>query len=207
MSQIEAVVFDIGNVLIEWQPERHYDRLVGPARRQAFFEAFDFHGLMNRIDEGAPFGPTITATAEAHPDWATELCILRDNWGDLAQPEISHSVRLMRALKARGVPVFILSNFGAENFPESEAQFPFLREFDRHYISGRMGMRKPDPAIYRAVEEDSGVAPNTLLFADDRHENIDAARARGWNVHLFETPTGWANCLVDAGLLSREEAL
>lgn len=206
MSQVEAVVFDIGNVLIEWQPERHYDRLVGPTRRQAFFEAFDFHGLMNRIDEGAPFRATIDAAAGAHPDWAEELGILRDNWCDLAQPAIPHSVRLLRALRARGIPTFILSNFGADNFPETEAQFPFLREFDRRYISGRMGMRKPDPAIYRAVEQDSGLAPQALLFADDRDENIAAAQARGWQTHLFETPGDWADCLVDVGLLTGDEA-
>ena len=206
MSQIEAVVFDIGNVLIEWQPERHYDRLVGPDRRQAFFSAFDFHGLMNRIDEGAPFHATISDAAATHPDWAGELSILRDNWRDLAQPAIPHSVRLLRALRSKGIATFILSNFGAENFPESEAQFPFLREFDRRYISGEMGMRKPQMAIYAAVEADCGLPPNALLFADDRDENIDAARVRGWQTHLFETPQGWADCLVTAGLLTRDEA-
>lgn len=207
MQQVEAVVFDIGNVLIEWQPERHYDRLIGPARRQAFFAGFDFHGLMNRIDEGAPFAPTITAAAHENPDWATEICILRDNWGDLAQPAIPHSVRLLQALRTRGIPTFVLSNFGSQNFPETEAQFPFLRAFNRRYISGDMGVRKPDPAIYAAVEEDCGLAPRSLLFTDDRDENIEAARARGWQVHLFEHPAGWAECLISAGLLTPEEAV
>ena len=67
-------------------------------------------------------------------------------------------------------------------------------------------MRKPDPAIYEAVEKDCCLAPHSLLFADDRDENIEAARARGWQTHLFETPAGWAECLVSAGLLTREEA-
>ena len=203
---IEAVVFDIGNVLIEWQPERHYDRLIGAQRRRAFFEAFDFHGLMNRIDEGAPFAPTIEAAANATPDWATELLILRDHWCDLAQPDIPHSVRLLHALKARGVPVFALSNFGAENFPLSETQFPFLKTFDRTYISGRMKMRKPHAEIYAAVEEDCGLPANRLLFVDDRQDNIEAARARGWQTHLFDDPEGWATCLVNHGLLTPEEA-
>ena len=206
MTQVQAVIFDIGNVLIEWQPERHYDRLIGVERRKAFFDAFDFHGLMNRIDEGAPFAPTIEEAARATPEWRDALHILRDNWCDLAQPEIPRSVRLLRALRACGVPVFVLSNFGAENFPDSQAQFPFLSEFDRYYISGRMKMRKPDPAIYAAVEADCGVPPEGLLFADDRAENIEAARTRGWQAHLFETPDRWADCLVQAGLLSREEA-
>ncbi|WP_306115801.1 MULTISPECIES: HAD family phosphatase [unclassified Roseovarius] len=206
MTEVQAVIFDIGNVLIEWQPERHYDRLIGGERRRAFFDEFDFHGLMNRIDEGAPFAPTIDDAAREAPTWATELLILRDNWTDLAQPAIPHSVRLLRALKERGVPVFVLSNFGAENFPVSQAQFPFLTEFDRFYISGRMKMRKPDPAIYAAVEADCGLPAQSLLFADDRAENIDAARARGWQTHLFTTPESWADCLVAAGLISREDA-
>ena len=206
MTQVQAVVFDIGNVLIEWQPERYYDRVIGPARRQAFFAGFDFHGLMNRIDEGAPFGPTVTAAAATHPEWAEELRILRDNWCDLAQPAIPHSVRLLRALRENTVPVFVLSNFGAENFPLTQAQFPFLDLFDRFFISGRMGMRKPDPAIYRAVEEDCGLPPEALLFADDRQENIDTALARGWQGHLFTDPDGWAACLVAAGLLTTEQA-
>lgn len=206
MTEVQAVIFDIGNVLIEWQPERHYDRLIGAERRKMFFEAFDFHGLMNRIDEGAPFAPTIDATASATPAWARELLILRDNWGDLAQPAIPHSVRLLRALRARGIPVFVLSNFGAENFPVSQAQFPFLEEFDRFYISGRMKMRKPDPAIYLAVEADCGLPPQSLLFADDRDDNIEAAQARGWQTHLFTSPANWAECLVTAGLLNEDEA-
>lgn len=206
MTSVQAVIFDIGNVLIEWQPERHYDRLVGADRRRDFFDDFDFHGLMNLIDEGAPFAPTIEKAARDTPNWAAELLILRDNWTDLAQPAIPHSVRLLRALKAKGVPVFVLSNFGAENFPVSQAQFPFLTEFDRFYVSGRMRMRKPDQAIYAAVEADCGVPPQDLLFADDRDENIDAARARGWQTHLFTSPEGWADCLVTAGLLSREDS-
>ncbi len=206
MSTAQAVIFDIGNVLIEWNPERRYDLLVGKERRKAFFARFDFHGLMNRIDAGAPFAATIDAAIAAHPTWRPELDLLRDDWCALAQPAIAHSVRLLAALKARGIPVFALSNFGAENFPFSVAQFSFLDGFDRHYISGRMGMRKPDQEIYRAVEADCGLPPAALLFTDDRQENIDAARARGWQTHLFKTPAGLADCLVEAGLLTKCEA-
>ncbi len=206
MTDVQAVIFDIGNVLIEWQPERHYDRLIGEDRRRAFFTTFDFHGLMNRIDEGAPFAPTIDAAARATPDWADELSILRDNWCDLAQPAIPHSVRLLQALKTRGTPIYVLSNFGAENFPLTQGQFPFLSLFDRFYISGRMKMRKPHAEIYQSVEADCGLPAGGLLFADDREDNIEAADARGWQTHLFQHPEGWAERLVRAGLLTEEEA-
>ncbi|MEO3413184.1 HAD family phosphatase [Roseovarius sp. CAU 1744] len=206
MTQVQAVIFDIGNVLIEWQPERYFDRVIGPEKRRAFMAEVPFFAMMNRIDEGADFADQIEDTARSHPEWAQAIRLVRDRWCDLAQPAIPHSVRLAGALRERGVPVFILSNFGAGNFPTSQAQFPFLHGFDRYYISGRMKMRKPDPAIYAAVEADCRLPPETLLFADDRDENIAAAAARGWQTHLFTTPAGWADRLVAAGLLRREEA-
>ena len=84
--------------------------------------------------------------------------------------------------------------------------YPFLREFDRHYISGHMGLAKPDAEIYAAVEADCGLAPGALLFTDDRAENIAAAATRGWQTHLFKGPQGWADALVEAGFLTEEDA-
>ena len=104
------------------------------------------------------------------------------------------------------MPVFALSNFGAQNFPLSEAQFPVLAEFDRRYISGEMGMVKPDPAIYAAVEADCGIAPDRLFFTDDRADNIAAARARGWVAHRFDGPAGLSQALIEHGVLSAEDA-
>ena len=82
----------------------------------------------------------------------------------------------------------------------------FLAEFDRHYVSGRMGVIKPDPRIYEMVEADCGMAPQALLFADDKADNIAAAASRGWKTHQFESWQGWAARLVAEGLLNREEA-
>ena len=202
----QAVIFDIGNVLIEWQPERYFDAVFGPERRRAMFAHVDIHAMMNRIDAGADFAAEVDFTAAAQPEYTTEVLHIRDHWCDIAKPAIDHSVRLMMALKARGVPVFALSNFGAQNFTLSAEQFPFLRQFDRAYISGRMGLSKPDPAIYAAVEEDCGLPPGALLFTDDREENIMVAAARGWQVHHFGGAAGLAERLVAANLLSREEA-
>ena len=204
--QVEAVVFDIGNVLIDWQPERYFDAQIGEIRRTALFDAVDIHAMMVRIDKGGVFGEVVEDTALAHPDWTREVRWVRDHWNDVAGPEISLSVRLLRALKAKGMPVFALSNFGKENFPMTEAEYPFLREFDRRYISGEMRMVKPDVEIYAAVEADCGLAPHALLFADDRQENIEAAAARGWQTHLFAGPERFAADLVARGLLTADEA-
>ncbi|MEO1733017.1 MAG: HAD family phosphatase [Pseudomonadota bacterium] len=204
--QIDAVVFDIGNVLIEWQPERYYDRSIGVEKRKKMFAEVDLHGMNDRVDLGGHFTQTIYATAEEYPAWRSEIRMWHDNWIELASPAIDRSVRLLRALRHKGVPVFALTNFGIESFDYAVTHYPFLDEFDQRFISGHMRVAKPDPEIYRRVEAESGVAPHSLLFADDRHDNIAAANARGWQTHLFDGPDGWADRLVASGLLTVEEA-
>ena len=81
-----------------------------------------------------------------------------------------------------------------------------MRKFDRDFISGHMGIIKPDPTIYQMLEDAAGLSGDALIFADDRSDNIDAANARGWKTHLFETPQGWADRLVSEGLLTKDEA-
>lgn len=202
----EAVVFDIGNVLIEWQPERFFDRLMTAQERLRMFEGIDLHGMNDAIDRGGVFRDTVYDLASRHPEWEPMIRLWHDRWLDIATPEIPHSVRLLRALRAKGVPVFALTNFGVETFELARGVYPFLDEFDRRYVSGELKVIKPDARIYEIVEQDSGVAPGGLLFTDDRPDNIAAARSRGWRTHLFEGPGGWADRLVAEGLLTEEEA-
>ena len=202
----EAVVFDIGNVLIEWQPERAYAAMVGDERAAAMFAAVDLHQMNELVDRGADFRETVYATAQEVPEFGDEIRMWHDRWLEIAGPEIPHSVRLLRALRAAGVPVFALSNFGRGSFAVAETAWPFLAEFDRRYISGHLGVTKPAARIYEIVEEDSGIAPERLLFADDMGYNVEAAAARGWQVHRFDGPAGWAARLVAAGLLDEEAA-
>ncbi|MGB7317596.1 MAG: HAD family phosphatase [Planktotalea sp.] len=203
---IEAVIFDIGNVLIEWQPERYYDRVIGEERRRAIFDAVDLHKMNDRVDRGENFRDVIYETADAHPEIRDDIRRWHDNWIEMASPAIDHSVRLMRALQSAGVPVFALTNFGVESFAYAQTHYDFLNKFDRAYVSGHMKVIKPDPEIYAQVEADCGIAPGRLLFADDRADNIEAAAARGWQTHLFEGPQGWADRLVSEELLTREQA-
>lgn len=206
MAGVQAVVFDIGNVLIEWQPERFFDSVIGEERRRAMFAAIDLHGINDEVDRGGNFHDTIMAAAKANPDWHDEVMMWHDRWIEMAAPAIDHSVRLLRALRGSGVPVFALTNFGIQTFEVAEPVYPFLGEFDRRYISGHMGVIKPDAEIYARVEADCGVPPAGLLFTDDRIDNINVAAARGWQTHLFEGPQGWADRLVAEGLLGMEDA-
>ena len=202
----KAVVFDIGNVLIEWQPERFYETLIGADRTRALFAAMDLYAMNDRVDRGENFTEVLAQTAEAHPEWRAELDLWHDNWLDIATPAIDHSVRLMEALQERDIPVFSLTNFGIETYALAATKYFFLRGFDLDFISGHMGVTKPDARIYEMLENESGLQGNALLFTDDRAENISAAAARGWQTHLFDGPEGWAGALVAVGLLTPEEA-
>lgn len=206
MAEISAVVFDIGNVLIEWVPERYFDQALGAERRQEFFKQVPIIDANVAIDCGADFTGTLQQLALDHPQWKTEIRLWQDNWLAIAGPEIPRSVRLLRALKAKGTPVLALSNFGVHPFEQAQNRYGFLNEFDERYISGHLQIIKPDPAIYAALEEGSGYAPKGLLFADDLPQNIAAAAARGWQTHLFKDADGWADCVVSHGLLSAAEA-
>ena len=201
-----AVIFDIGNVLTCWQPEAFFDRVIGADRSHALFAAVDLHGMNDLVDAGGLFRETIYDWADRNPDWAAEIRMWYDRWDELASPRIDGSIALLRALRAKGVPVFSLTNFGSYSYEEARPKMDFLSEFDREYVSGRMGVIKPDVRIYEMVEADCGIAPDRLLFTDDKAENIAAAARRGWRTHQFEAWQGWAQRLVAEGLLSTREA-
>lgn len=206
MLRPQAVIFDIGNVLIEWNPERFYDGAIGPERRCALFAQVDLHAMNDAVDAGGLFRETIYDWAGRHPDWGPEIRLWYDRWIDMASPRIEASIALLRALRAKRVPVFALTNFGIHSFAYAQTQYDFLAEFDHAYVSGHMGVTKPDPRIYAMVEDHCGIAPGRLIFTDDRTDNIAVAQARGWQAHLFQGPEGWARALVQAGLLTQEEA-
>lgn len=203
---VSALVLDIGNVLIKWTPEAYYDRKIGLDRRVAFFDAVPILEMNDRVDLGADMAQEVAALAAEYPDWAAEIQIWHDNWLEIASPAIDHTVRLMRAVRRRKIPVFALSNFGVATFALAEANYPFLEEFDARFISGHEQMMKPDPAFYALLEQETGVPPTELLFTDDRADNIAAAAARGWHTHLFEGASGLADRLVAEGLLDADEA-
>ncbi len=202
---IKAVIFDIGNVLIEWQPERFYDAAIGIDKRKKMFETVDLHGMNDVVDEGGPFQETIYAWAEKYPEFRAEIRMWHDHWIEMATPAIDLSWASLRALQAKGIPVFALSNFGIDSFAYAQTKYPDLDLFDQRYISGHMGVIKPAKRIYQLLEDGCGLAPETLLFTDDRPENIDTAKGRGWHTHLFDEPKDWVDCLVDHGLLARSD--
>ena len=202
---IDAVVFDIGNVLIGWDPEGFYDRAIGREARERLFAEADLGAMNARIDLGQPLADEVAQTAAAHPDWADEIRRWHDDWLQIASPAKPDSVALLRALRSKGIPCWALTNFGIETLAIADAAYPFLSEFDARFVSSELGVMKPDAGIYTAVEA-QGVPPERLLYTDDRPENLAVAEARGWNTHLFDGARGWADRLVAEGLLTAAEA-
>ena len=202
---IDAVVFDIGNVLMGWDPEAYYDRRIGADRRARLFEEVPLVEMNRRIDLGAPFLKTVRKTAEAHPDWQDEVMLWHDDWLGMTAPGDPRSVSLLRAVRSKGIPAWALSNFGIETLALADAEYPYLTEFERRIVSGELGVMKPDAEIYEAVEA-QGVDPARLLYADDNTANVDAAVERGWRTHVYRGADGWATRLVAEGLLTEAEA-
>jgi 2-haloacid dehalogenase len=202
MQTPRAVVFDIGNVLIEWHPDKLYERLIpDPAARAAFFAETGVDAMNLDVDRGLPWKAHVYGHAEKHPAWAPMIRAWHDCWTEMFRPAIPGTIELLRLLRRRGVPVHALSNFGAESFEVGRTIYPVLEEFDVPVISGREGTIKPEPRIYEILEERTGLSGAELFFTDDRPENIAAARRRGWQGHVFRNPAALALELVERGLI------
>ncbi len=202
---IEAVVFDIGMVLVEWQPEAYFTRRLGAEKTAEMFAACDLHAMNHLIDLGGHSRDVAYAHAEKHPDYADEIRRWHDNWIELLAPDIPGSAAILRAVKAKGLPVYALTNFGANTYEVAQRHYPILNEFDGEIVSGRHKVCKPDAAIYEAVENVANVPPENLIFADDNPANVTAAHARGWKAHLFDSPEGWFDRLCVEGVLRPED--
>lgn len=204
MTRIDAVVFDIGNVLIEWQPERYFDRRIGSGRRRTLFALVPLEAMNHAIDLGAPLDETVADYAAQHPDRSAEINLWARAWLDISGPAIPGAADTLLALRARGITTLALSNFGREPLALALGRYLFPDAFDRRVLSGALGCAKPDPAIYATLEHETGLDPQRLLFTDDRPENIAAAQSRGWQTHLFHDPDGCAERLCAEGLLKRD---
>lgn len=198
---VEAMVWDIGNVFAIWEPEGYYDTLIGPEKRAQLFAEAGLHEMNEAIDLGTNGRDAAYALAEKFPQWASEIRRWHDDWAETFRQPVAGSADLLYATKARGVRTVALSNFGAENLEVARDLHPVLREFDQEFVSAHLGVAKPDPAIYEALELGTGLSGAALLFTDDKAENIAVAAARGWKTHLFEGAEGLAERLKAEGLL------
>ena len=205
-ASIDAMVFDIGNVLIEWDPRHLYrkvftrDDAAPDEERMTWFLAEVCTSHWNQQQD---LGRTI-AEAEAeviarHPDLADAIRCYYSRFQEMIPDAIHGTVEVMRTLKAAGLPVHGLTNFSAETFVLTCERFPFLTGFDTVVVSGTERVMKPDPRIYQILIERAGLDPRRTAFTDDSPANIEAARALGFHAHLFEGADGLRDWLRDLG--------
>ncbi|MEY2467708.1 MAG: 2-haloacid dehalogenase [Actinomycetota bacterium] len=172
-----SVVFDLGNVLIEWNP-----RLL---LSDEFIAETDFFTWNAELDQGASFDAVVARVRADFPDFAHECDAFRDRWPDLLGPVDDAVVAIVDELQSDGVRTYLLSNSSAETVPRSPVATDLLTRFDGVLLSGDVGILKPDPAIFRLAEERFGLDPPRTLFIDDSQANVDAATACGWRGHHF----------------------
>jgi 2-haloacid dehalogenase len=200
---IEAVVFDIGGVLIDWNP-RHLFRKLFPrdeAGMERFLAKVCTPEWNAELDRGRPFAEGIAQLKAIHPDCAPLIEAYRERWMEMLDGAIAGSVEILAALRERGVPLYVLSNWSAETFPEAKARFDFLSWFRGIVISGDVGITKPDRAIFQLLCDRFQLAPETTLFIDDVGPNVEAARELGFSATLFRDAEGLRSAIASTGLL------
>ena len=202
MPDRTTVVFDLGNVLIRWDPRRAYRKLGGSEAEIEHFLAHVATSEWNRqMDAGKPFADAIAERKNRFPEHADWLEAWWTHWPVMLGDAISGSVDILRELKARGVPVYALTNWSAETFPIALERFEFLQEFRGIVVSGEVEKSKPDDDVYAHLTDDFGIAPESAVFIDDTEANVVTANRLGFYGIHFTTPDDLRRQLVALGLL------
>jgi 2-haloacid dehalogenase len=203
----KVVVWDLGGVLIEWDPRNLYRSVFDDEAEMEWFLAEVCHPDWNETqDAGRPFAEGIAEAVARHPGYRSQIEAFHARWTEMLGGEVAGSTAVLDELVARDVPVFALTNWSAETFPLARDRFPFLDRFGGIVVSGEEGTRKPHPEIFTILCQRYGLEPATTLFVDDSLRNVRAAAEQGFHVHHFTTASDLRTALVDLGLLDRVSA-
>ena len=201
-----AILFDLGGVLIEWDPRRIYTaRFQDPTELEWFLGEVCSPEWNRGLDAGRPFAEAIAEKQAEFPELLEPIGWWGSRWEGMLGGAVPGTVAILRELVDRGHPTFALTNWSAETFPIARRRFPFLEWFQDIVVSGEVGLAKPDPAIFRLSEERCGLVPANTLFIDDHAPNLQAARALGFQTHLFQSPHALRQELQGRGLLGNSE--
>jgi len=186
-----AVVFDLGNVLIAWDPVAAIAQAVGQDEAQRFVadEAFGFQAWNHRQDEGRTWVDAEAEAAAAHPHWAHHARAYRTHFAHSLVGALPDTEVILRELHAAGIPLFALTNWSGELFPIARERFDFLHLFEDIVVSGDEGVAKPDPRIFAILRDRVGRPLQECVFVDDSPRNVAAAREAGLDAIVF-TDTG-----------------
>lgn len=197
-----GVVFDVGNVIVRWDPRTLYSKIFpDPVERDWFLANVCTSAWHVRHDAGVTFVENRAPLIEQFPEQEAAIVAWGERFEEMFSGPIPETEAAIEALAARGVPMLGLTNMSAET---SEATFAMSRVF-RHLqhivVSGEVGLLKPDPRIFALTAERAGLAPAELLFVDDSQANTAAAAACGYDVHRFDDPAALTPALKARGLL------
>ncbi|MFK7793354.1 MAG: HAD family hydrolase [Devosiaceae bacterium] len=187
--QIDAVIFDVGNVLLEWDAARVYRPLGMPESEiAAFFERIGFADWNLEQDRGRSFADGIEAKAQEFPNDRALLERYDTHWMDSIVGPVEGTVEILGALVAQNVPVHGITNFSAEKYHCEVERWPFLAQFGVTVVSGDEEVVKPDPVIYRTLLARTGLDAQRTVFIDDTLKNIEGAQAVGMHAIHFTSP-------------------
>jgi len=196
-------LFDLGNVILDWEPERLYRRRFGDAGQAAqFCRDICTRAWHATHDRGRSMADTIPELQARHPEHAAHIAAWRDQWLDMFHGYVSGMAELVARLEAARVPLYALSNLPAEKANETREAFRLLHVFRDTIVSGVEGVTKPDARIYRiALERMGDPDPEDVIFVDDLAENVRAAQALGMRGHVFSSARNLEDALIQIGLL------
>jgi 2-haloacid dehalogenase len=201
-QQRSIVVFDLGGVLIDWNPRHLYRKLFADeAAMEAFLATVCTQEWNERQDAGRSFSEAAALLCEQHPQHAELIEAFGARFDEMMRGPIEGTVTILETLHERGVPLYALSNWSAETYPLAAKRFEFLNLFRGMVISGEVGVIKPDPRIFRILLERHRIEPGKAVYIDDNPRNAEAARAFGIHGIHFTDPAKLRRELEDLRLL------
>jgi 2-haloacid dehalogenase len=203
MPNRSIAVFDLGGVLIDWNPRYLYRKLFdGDDEAMEHFLANICTSNWNaQQDAGRTLAEACALLKRDHPAHAKFIDAWMERYDEMLAGPIHGTVDVLAELRRRGVPIYALSNWSAETFPAALKRFDFLRWFRGTLLSGDVRLLKPDPRIFNVFFETHGVDPAQAVYIDDLPANVDAARALGMHGIRFTYPAALRGELVQVGLI------
>ncbi len=189
-TQIKAIIFDFGNVLLEWNPRNVYQRYFpdDPEGMERFFKEVNFADWNLQQDKGRPFAEGVAILSQQFPQHSHLIQAYHDHWVESVSGSIAGTVRILKQLKQAGYSLYGLSNWSAETFPYARKKYDFFDLLDDIVISGEVGHIKPDPEIFQIMLEKVGRPAQECLFIDDSLTNIKQAQKMGFATIHFQSP-------------------
>ncbi len=189
-SQIKAVVFDFGGVLIGWDPRNLYSRYFPdePQAMEDFLAEISFMDWNAQQDKGRPFSEGVASLAKQFPHHANLINAYRENWRESITGIIDGTVEILQLLKDKGYLLYGLSNWSTETFGMVRHEFEFFNLFDEILLSGEVKLIKPEPEIFELFLQRIGKPADQCLFIDDSEPNIKTARKLGFDTVQFISP-------------------